>query len=403
MLSQMPLQTYLGMLMMSYTSSIPALQVLKRGLPKWSPELEKDAANLKKQLQEIDQKELKIELISQVNNKLKDLTAAINYLNNYQYKRDVAEPSPVWCEGSSRLFEYAVDKKDSPVVLFIPSLINRSYILDLSKERSFVRYLQKRNITSYLLDWGEPSGVEMEFSLEDYITSRLDRIIDFIMQKQQRPIFLAGYCMGGLIACASALRNSDKIKGLVMMATPWDFHVKEFARVNMGEDSVGILEKVIGSVEKVPANIIQSLFYYLHPGLVQQKFDNIFNIMNDEAKNLEEFAALEHWVNDGVAMVRKVSKECFIDWVHHNGIKEGKWQVGGNLVVPEKISVPVLFVMAKNDHIVPVESTLPLIDLVRNKTIITSDAGHVSMVAGSRAKKTVWEPFVEWVYKESVL
>ncbi len=397
MLNQMPLQTYLGMLMMSYASSASALQILKRGLPNWNPQLEKEAVNLKKQLQERDQKELLAELASQVDSKLKDLTAAITYLNNYQYKRDVEEPETLWQEGSSKLFAYNSTDGDGSVVLFIPSLINRAYILDLSKKRSFVRYLQKQNITSYLIDWGEPGSAEIEFSLDDYIAERLDKIIEFIWQKEKRPIFLAGYCMGGLIACASTLRNESKIKGLIMMATPWDFHVKEFARVSMGEESVSILEKVINSMEKVPANLIQSMFYYLHPSLVKQKFDSIFNIINDEAKNLEEFAALENWVNDGVAMSRKVSKECFIDWVHYNNIKNNKWQVEGEIVSPVKISVPVLFVMAKNDHIVPTESTLPLIALVKNKQVIISDSGHVSMVAGSRARKTVWEPFAEWV------
>jgi polyhydroxyalkanoate synthase len=308
----------------------------------------------------------------------------------------LADAAVDWVEGSSKLFNFEPeDSSNSPVVLFIPSLINRSYILDLSRGRSFMRYLQAQNIHSYLIDWGEPLASELGFTFDDYIAGRLDRVIDRITQQTNKKIFLAGYCMGGLMATASALRHQPKLQGLALFATPWDFHVKEFARISLEQQTLSATEKFIDSSEKIAANIIQSMFYYLHPNLISQKFDSFFSHIQDPDQ--DEFMAMEHWVNDGISMTRAIAQECFINWVQHNDLMSKHWQVEGQTIDPSAINLPAFFSIANKDQIVPPTSTFPLIDMFTDKKVITSDTGHVSMIAGSKAQQMVWEPFADWI------
>jgi polyhydroxyalkanoate synthase len=346
-----------------------------------------------------NQQELEQELQKQLKNKFTELLSVVKSLNEYKYNRTLADVPISWQEGSTKLYNYQPEDNTAPIVIFIPSLINKSYILDLSEKRSFLRYLSRKNIHTYLVDWGEPQQDELEFNLDDYIVGRLDKIINHVTAKTNKKIFLAGYCMGGLMASASALRHRSKLQGLALFATPWDFHVKEFARFNLTEDAVATMEKVITSSDKISANIIQSMFYYLHPNLVTQKFDSFFSSIDDDEKEVEEFMALEYWVNDGIAMTRAVSRECFINWVHHNKVMKGQWQVDGTAVNPSEIDVPTFFSVANKDHIVPKSSSAPLMEMFTNKEIIITDTGHVSMMAGSRAEKLVWEPFENWIRK----
>jgi polyhydroxyalkanoate synthase len=333
MLSQIPLQTYLTMLMMSYTSSANALHILRRGSLKLNPELMEQAKSLQKRIREKDQQELNNELKNQLNNKFTELFSVIKTLNSFEYIREESTKNIVWEDGSTKLYDYPPHCGDeAPVVIFIPSLINRSYILDLSAKRSFLRYLQEQNIHSYLVDWGEPSEDEMHFRLDDYIIGRIDKIIEYVSANSSRKVFLAGYCMGGIMAVSAALRHKDKLQGIALFATPWDFHASGFSRFKLEENTVELLEGIIAKSTSISANIIQAMFYYMHPDLIKQKFDNLFLSLGDETKDMDEFIALEYWVNDGISMTSGVAKECFIDWVHFNKINSGEWLVGGKSV-----------------------------------------------------------------------
>lgn len=304
------------------------------------------------------------------------------------------EGETVWQEGSTRLLSFECESQTN--VIFIPSLINRSYILDLSKKRSFMRYLQNNNVCSYLVDWGEPLKDELNYSLSDYIVKRLDKIIEHVFNKNKKPVILAGYCMGGLLSIASALRNEDKIKALGLFATPWDFHSNDFERFNLNNEGVNALEKIINYSDKIDAGIIQSMFYYLHPESVKHKFENFFNFIEDESSDIEEFLAIEHWVNDGISMPSNVAKTCFIDWVHKNEVHNLKWQIDGKIIDPQKLSIPAFIVNSDKDHIVPKGCSSPLVPMIKNKTIANNSLGHISIIAGSRAKNVVWKPFLQW-------
>jgi polyhydroxyalkanoate synthase subunit PhaC len=67
-------------------------------------------------------------------------------------------PTTPWQEGLSRLLDYGVANETVPTALFVSSLINRSYILGISRGRSLMRYLTAASVRPLLLKWGGPEG-----------------------------------------------------------------------------------------------------------------------------------------------------------------------------------------------------------------------------------------------------
>ena len=59
----------------------------------------------------------------------------------------------LWEEGGSRLLDYGGTGR---LLLVVPSLINRAYILDLAAERSMLRFWAANGLHPVLLDWGWP-------------------------------------------------------------------------------------------------------------------------------------------------------------------------------------------------------------------------------------------------------
>ena len=92
-------------------------------------------------------------------NRLQVMLTGIEAYRQHPYVRDVVDPPAIWQQGSTRLLDYGqVDgtKKDGIPVLFVPSLVNKGYVLDISTRRSMLRWLAARGVRPLLVDWGTP-------------------------------------------------------------------------------------------------------------------------------------------------------------------------------------------------------------------------------------------------------
>ncbi len=317
------------------------------------------------------------------------------------YNRPLAEVPAIWQKGSARLLDYGQKiTQTKAVVLFIPSLINRYYILDLEEERSFLRYLAGQGIYPLVLDWGTPSQTEKNFGCDEYITEILTPAIDFIVKTSANPVALAGYCMGGVLALAASKLRHSKISSLALFATPWDFHCPEFSPFVLEKQWQKEMAKQIASHETLPASFIQSLFYLTDPFIFEQKFRR-YNELDPSSRAAKDFVALEHWVNDGVPMTANVGRDCLIGWAQENKLAEGNWLVGNKKITPPPPNLPTFIAIPKNDHVVPFDCAMPLAEASKNAHIIRPSAGHVGMIVGSHAKRELWQPYAEWLVNNS--
>lgn len=294
--------------------------------------------------------------------------------------------------GGSRLLDYAVENEKA-AVFFVPSLINRHYILDLMEGRSLIGHLRENGIRSFVMDWGDPAATEEGFTLSDYI-DRLSDALKTAKAKTSKPLILAGYCMGGLLALALAQRHEAVFSGLALLATPWDFHAKGFPRVPLDGEHRESLENLLSRQPILSGDIIQTLFYTANPWVFARKFSAFSGLSEGDSR---EFVAIESWVNDNVDMTAPVARECLIDWVQENKPVRGAWQVGGQPVLPDALSLPVFAACPTQDTIVPPRSAEAILAAFPEATVCRPISGHVGMVAGPRAHRELWKPFHQWI------
>ena len=167
----------------------------------------------------------------------------------HPYRRRENDAPVLWQKGTTRLLDYG--GAGAPV-LVVPSLINRYHVLDLLPERSFLRYLAGRGLRPLLVDWDEPGPAEAGFTLTDYIAGRLDAAIDAASQAAGSPLAVVGYCMGGLLALALALRRTADTGALALLATPWDFRAERPEQSELLAAIVGMLPRIYGPLEALP-------------------------------------------------------------------------------------------------------------------------------------------------------
>ena len=330
------------------------------------------------------------------------LSGVLRYMDT-PYARTLSEPPTIWRKGSARLLDYGQNVKNPRgVVFFIPSLINRYYILDLEKEKSFLRYLAEQGFYPLVLDWGTPSEAEKNFNCADYVTEVLCEAIDFITKISAKPIALAGYCMGGVLACAAAKLKPKKISSLALFATPWDFHAAELKNFVLDKNWQTEIEKHLFEQKNLPADVVLSLFYLTDPFIFEHKFRRFFDL-NPSSEAAKHFMSLEHWVNDGVPMTAGVARDCLIGWAQENKLAKGQWLVAGKKITPPPTNLPTFIAIPKKDSVVPFNCAAPLAKITPHAHIVYPSAGHVGMIVGSIAKQELWQPYAKWLASIQVL
>ena len=317
------------------------------------------------------------------------LIAGIAAYRRHPWSRDLPEPPSTWCEGGSRLLDFG---GDGPAVLFVPSLINRAYVLDLTAERSMMRWLAARGVRPLLLDWGWPGDVERGFTLTDYIAGRLERALGAV----GGPVVMVGYCMGGLLALAAALRRPDRVAGLALLATPWDFHAAKDGMGAAASASLPALEPLMALGGTLPVDALQSLFALADGADVANRYRAFADVRAD-SERARLFVALEDWLNDGVPLAAPVARECLGGWYGGNSPARGTWRVAGEVVRPEALHCRAFIALPCRDRIVPPNSARALADRIPEAEVQDMAAGHIGMVAGGSAEAGLWTSLLQWL------
>lgn len=327
------------------------------------------------------------------------LGAFLDGLDAYRthaYRRGAPAAAVAWQRGGARLLDYGRGG-ETHAALLVPSLVNRGYILDLLPRRSLAAFLAESGIRPLLFDWGDVAGEEFGFDLGDFILHRLEPAFDRARALVEgRPLALAGYCMGGNLALALALRRARDTAGLALLATPWDFHADRPESARALAAFAEVLMPGFRQLGAMPLDVLQGLFAGLDPLLAYRKFRR-FAALDPRSDEALVFVALEDWLNDGVPLPWRVAEECLVGWYGDNRPARGAWTIAGAAVRPEAFAGPSLAVIPNDDRIVPPASALPLAAALPGCTTVRASAGHIGMMAGSRARAELWTPLAAWI------
>src|SRR5262245_39518655 len=83
-------------------------------------------------------------------------------------------------------------------LLIVPPWINKFYILDLTPEKSFIKWCVDRGLTVFVISWVNPDSHLAKKSFEDYMREGPLAALDVIEKATgERAVNAIGYCVGG--------------------------------------------------------------------------------------------------------------------------------------------------------------------------------------------------------------
>ena len=311
---------------------------------------------------------------------LENIRSFLKGVNKFysQFDRRPASDKIIWQEGSTRVLNYTSNpQSELPCLFFIPSLINKSYILDLDEESSLVNHFAKLGYKVYLLDFTEPQSDELLMKFNDY----RERIIKAISNTcKSKAIITIGYCLGGIFSCSINSEKNLNIIGQILIATPVDLsHLNNPLIFN----NFALMAETL---DKIPPSMVQLFFSYLAPSRIWDKFCQ-FSTMQEE-QEIDKFLSIEQWVNDGISLSKSFALEAASMITDNSLLKE-------NFLT--YCDIPSLIINGSEDSIAPINSSMPLYTSILNKEILVEKTGHIGLIISKTAKERIWPKMEKWI------
>ncbi|KRG68863.1 class III poly(R)-hydroxyalkanoic acid synthase subunit PhaC [Pseudoxanthomonas dokdonensis] len=310
----------------------------------------------------------------------------------------------VWRDGKVVLYRFigATAPTARVPLLIAYALVNRPYMVDLQDDRSLVRGLLAQGEDVYIIDWGYPDRSDRFLELDDYINRFIDGAVDHLRDAYGLDaINLLGICQGGAFSLCYAALHPEKVKNLITMVTPVDFHTPDNMLSHWTRElDVDLLVETMGNV---PADMMNACYLMLKPfRLNLQKYVGLVDIL-DNKKAVEDFLRMEKWIFDSPDLAGEAFRQFIKQFYQANGLVNGSVRIGEEAVDLGFIDMPVLNIYAEQDHLVPPDASRALQALVSSEDYseLSFRGGHIGIYVSSRAQREVPSSIHRWLAQRS--
>ena len=310
----------------------------------------------------------------------------------------------VWRDGKVVLYRFIGEKKPTARVPLLMSyaLVNRPYMVDLQANRSIVKGLLAQGEDVYIIDWGYPDRSDRFLTLEDYIERFIGGAVNYLRKAHGLDaINLLGICQGGAFSLCYAALHPDRVRNLITMVTPVDFHTEDNMLSNWTRElDVDLFVDTLGNV---PADMMNFTYLTLKPWrLFVQKYVGLVDIL-DDPKALEDFLRMEKWIFDSPDQAGEAFRQFIKQFYQGNGFVNGGITIGDEEVHLGLVDMPVLNIYAEHDHLVPPDASRALKGLVGSADYseLSFRGGHIGIYVSGRAQKEVPTAIHQWLADRS--
>jgi polyhydroxyalkanoate synthase len=133
-------------------------------------------------------------------------------------------------------------------LLIVPPWINKFYVLDLTPEKSFIKWAVDQGNTVFVISWVNPDARLKEKSFEDYMREGTVTALDVIKKATgENKVNAIGYCVGGTLLAITlaykAAKGDQRIASATFFAAQVDFTHAGDLKVFVDEDQLAAVER----------------------------------------------------------------------------------------------------------------------------------------------------------------
>jgi polyhydroxyalkanoate synthase len=258
-----------------------------------------------------------------------------------------------------QLIQYAPSTKAvlKTPLLIVPPWINKFYILDLTPEKSFIKWCVDQGLTVFLISWVNPDASLAHKDFHDYMREGPLAALDAITKATgEKKIHTIGYCVGGTLLAATlaymAAKRDNRVLSATFFAAQVDFTHAGDLKVFVDEEQLTALEKRMDEQGYLEGGHMASTFNLMRSNDLLWPY-----IINNYLKGKRPSAFdLLYWNSDATRMPAAnhsfYLRNCYLE----NNLARGKLTVSGKRLDLSKVKIPVYNLATREDHIAPAKS-----------------------------------------------
>lgn len=337
----------------------------------------------------------------ELNTYYKQLSAGMKTLSELgPVSEGISSKEAVYEEDKVVLYHYTprVEKPHSVPVLVIYALVNRPYVADMQEDRSLIRGLLDQGLDVYIIDWGYPDASDRYQELDDHINGYIRHCVDFIRARYDLPkINILGICQGGTFSICFTSLYPEKVKNLVTVVTPVDFHGGKNVLGSWGKDLD--VDLIVDGMGNVAGGLLNFTFLSMSPyRLTGQKYLDMIPMLEDPV-GMMNFLRMEKWIFDSPDQPGETFRQFVKDFFQDNKLIKGEVRIGGKRVDMKNITMPIFNVFATKDHLVPPAGSQALGKYANSKDYseYPFKGGHIGIFTSGRSMAEIPPAIATWV------
>lgn len=302
----------------------------------------------------------------------------------------ITEGQVVYRNDLFELIQYApaTGKVHPEPVLIVPAWIMKYYILDITPEDSFVRWLVSQGFTVYMISWKNPGPEHRDTAFDDYRGDGVMEALDVVHKANVgAPVHGVGYCLGGTIlsiaAAAMGRRDDNRLASLTLFAAQTDFREAGELLLFIDESQVALLEDMMHINGTLDARNMAGAFSILRAHeLVYSRLVERYML-----GHRSEPGPMEAWLADPTRMPARMHSEYLRQLFMENSFTHGELSVDGEFVSTKDIRAPIFALGAERDHIAPWRSVHRIgLHGSAETTFVLTGGGHNTSVVSPPGK-----------------
>ncbi len=304
-------------------------------------------------------------------------------------------------------YEPTTEKVFERPLLIVPPWINKYYILDLTPQKSFIRWAVAQGLTVFVVSWVNPDERLAMKTFADYMDEGVLEAIAAVQKATgQKQINVIGYCIGGTLVAATlaymASKGDDRVASVTFFAAQVDFKKAGDLKVFIDEEQLKGVEHQMASKGYLEGKKMARAFNLLRSNdLIWSYVVNNY-LMGKAPLPFD----LLYWNSDSTRMAAGTHsfylRECYLE----NNLSQGRMVLNGVPIDLKKVTIPVYNVATREDHIAPVSSAGRIGTYVGGETrLVVAGSGHIAGIVNppDLGKYQYWtndrspEPIEEWL------
>jgi polyhydroxyalkanoate synthase len=276
----------------------------------------------------------------------------------------------------------------TPVVIF-PPWINRFYILDLTPEKSFVRWCVENGISLFMVSWKSADETIADAGLDDYVVKgQLDAIDAVRNVLGVNAVHAIGYCVAGttLAATLAYLQAKDeagKVRSATFLTAQVDFTEAGDLKLFTGPETMGLLDQLTKEKGYLDGRYMAATFNLLRGR------DLIWNYVVNNYLLGEEPPPFDllYWNSDTTNLPAGWHRAYLEDLYKGNKLaSKGGITIAGTPVDIDQVKTPTYVQAGREDHIAPPHSVWKIMDhFAGPKRFVLAGSGHIAGVVNPPA------------------